>query len=91
MSIARQIEVRKEAHKLKGKSLRTKTCAAIRQEIKSKLSKLLKLTMRFADEYIFQDSPKLGDRYKSHLQCINAQIFEDMDCRSGHKNESSML
>ena len=85
MSIARQIEVRKEAHKLKGKSLRTKMCAQIRQEIKSNLSKLLKLTMGFADECIFQDSPKLGDRYKSHLQCINAKIFEDMDYRSGHK------
>ena len=70
---------------MKDKSLRTKTCAQIRQEIKSKLSKLLKLTMGFADECIFQDSPKLGDRYKSHLQCINDKIFEDMDYRSGHK------
>ena len=70
---------------MKGKYLRTKMCVQIRQEIKSKLSKLLKLTMGFADECIFQDSPKLGDRYKSHLQCINAKIFEDMDYRSGHK------
>ena len=79
MSTARQFEVRKKAHKLKGMILRAKMCAAISLELKSKLSRLLKLTMEFADESIFQESPALADMYKSHLQRIHAMMSEDMD------------
>ena len=64
---------------MKGMILRAKMCEAISLELKSKLSRLLKLTMEFADESIFQESPTLADRYKSHLERIHAMMSQDMD------------